>query len=111
MIKNYIITGLFSTLIVFGIIVSIKCVKLEKENIQLKNTYSSIVDSIKIENQLLEKNIADLLDKTIIYEHKLDSLKNVKQEIIVKYETKYIVSENITEGVKILKENLKWETY
>ena len=111
MIKKYIIIGLISVLIVFGVIVSIKCAKLERENIQLKSTYTNIVDSIKVENQILEKDVADLLVKTTVYEHRIDSLKNLKQKIIVKYKTKYVVSENITESVKTLKENLKCETY
>ena len=111
MIKKYIIIGLISVLIVFEVIVSIKCAKLERENIQLKSTYTNIVDSIKVENQILEKDVADLLVKTTVYEHRIDSLKKVKQKIIVKYKTKYVVSENITESVKTLKENLKCETY
>ena len=55
-------------------------------------------------------SLSDLV-KTTVYEHRIDSLKKVKQKIIVKYKTKYVVSENITESVKTLKENLKCETY
>ena len=77
----------------------------------MKLNAKNIVDSIKVENQILEKDVADLLVKTTVYEHRIDSLKKVKQKIIVKYKTKYVVSENITESVKTLKENLKCETY
>lgn len=109
MIKNYILIGLVSILIVFGIIVSIKCSKLEMENIKLKIEHNTIIDSIKIENKTLETNIVLLEDKLIKCEHKIDSLKKVKQKIVVKY--KYAVSNNLTEGVGKLKENLKCEVY
>lgn len=107
MIKNYIIGGLISILVVFGIIVSIKCSKLEKENIKLKTEQITIIDSIKIENDLLNKEILLLSDDLDYYKFKVDSLKQIKQRVIIK--TEYVVSENLTEGVKILKENLKWE--
>ena len=55
MIKNYIIVGFISILIVFGIIISIKCANLEKENVKLKLEQISIIDSVKTENEILEK--------------------------------------------------------
>ena len=109
MIKNYIIVGFISILIVFGIIISIKCANLEKENVKLKLEQISIIDSVKTENEILEKNIK-LLEKQIVkYEQKVDSLECVKQKIIVKRE--YIVSKDIIEGVKLLKKNLECERY
>lgn len=109
MIKNYIITGLISILIVFGIIISIKCSNLEKENIKLKLEQNSIIDSIKIENEIFKKDI-ELLEKQIISnENTIDSLKTIKQKIIVKY--KYVVSKDLTEGAEILKNNLICEKY
>lgn len=107
MIKNYIIGGLISILVVFGVIVSIKCSKLEKENIKLKIEQITIIDSIKVENDLLNKEILLLSEDLDYYKFKVDSLKQIKQRVIIK--TEYVVSENLTEGVKILKENLKWE--
>lgn len=107
MIKNYIIIGLILILIVFGISVSIKCSRLEKENIKLKTEQSTIIDSINIENDLLNKKILLLSDDIEYYQYKIDSLKQIKQRVIVK--TKYVVSENLTESVNRLKENLKWE--
>ena len=109
MIKNYILVGLVSILIVFGIVVSIKCSKLERENIKLKIEHNNIVDSIKVENEALETNILILEDELVKCEHKIDSLKKVKQKIVVKY--KYVVSNDLTEGVGKLKENLKCEGY
>lgn len=111
MIKNYILIGLISILIVFGIVVSIKCKNLEKENLQLKCDYTTVVDSIKMEKQILETRIGFLSEELIVCEHKIDSLKKLKQRVIVEYKTKYIVSENLTEGVKTLKENLRCEKY
>lgn len=107
MIKNYIIVGLVSILVLFGIIVSIKCSRLEKENIKLKTEYNDIVSQIKIENETLKKNVLLLQDDLEYQYYKIDSLKQIKQKVIIKKE--YIVSENLTEGVEKLKENLKWE--
>lgn len=105
MIKNYIIGGLVSILVIFGIFMSIKCSKLERENIKLKTEQSSLIDSIKMENKLLKENINLLNYDLQQSKHKIDSLNKVKQTVIVKKE--YIVSENLTEGVKTLKENLR----
>ncbi len=107
--KSYIIIGLFSILIVFGIVMTVKCSKLERENFKLKTEQNTIIDSIKIENEILEKDILHLSDQILICEHKIDSLKKVKQKIIIEYQ--YVVSDNLEEGVKKLKENLKWERY
>lgn len=107
MIKNYIIGGLVSILVIFGIFMSIKCSKLERENIKLKTEQSSLIDSIKMENKLLKENINLLNYDLQQSKYKIDSLNTIKQKIIVKKE--YVVSENLTEGVKALKENLKWE--
>lgn len=107
--KNYILIGLLSILIVFGIVMTIKCSKLERENIKLKTEQSTIIDSIKIENEILEKDIIHLSNQILICEHKIDSLKKVKQRVIVEYQ--YIISDNLEEGAKKLKENLKWERY
>ena len=83
---------------------SIKCSKLERENVKLKTEQSSLIDSIKMENKLLKENINFLNCDLQQSKHKIDSLNKVKQTIIKK---EYIVSENLTEGVKTLKENLK----
>ena len=107
--KNYIIIGLISILIVFGIVMTIKCSKLERENIKLKTEQNTIIDSIKIENEILEKDI-DLLKKEITSnENTIDSLKAIKQKVIVEY--KYIVSKDLSEGVEILKNNIRCERY
>lgn len=107
--KNYILIGLLSILIVFGIVMTIKCSKLERENIKLKTEQNTIIDSIKIENEILEKDITHLSNQILICEYKIDSLKKVKQRVIVEYQ--YIISDNLEEGAKKLKENLKWERY
>lgn len=86
---------------------SIKCSKLERENIKLKTEQCSLIDSIKMENKLLKEDINLLNYDLQQSKHKIDSLNEVKQTIIVKKE--YIISENLTEGVKTLKENLRWE--
>lgn len=94
-------------LIIFGITVSIKCSKLEKENIKLKIENNSIADSIKIENETLNQKVLLLTDDLEYYKYQLDSLNNIKQKVIIKYE--YIVSHDLLDGVELLKENLKCE--
>jgi hypothetical protein len=103
--KNYILIGLFSILIIFGIVMTVKCSKLERENIKLKTEQNTIIDSIKIENEILEKDIIHLSNQILICEHKIDSLKKVKQRVIVEHQ--YIISDNLEDGAKKLKENLK----
>ena len=69
----------------------------------------SIIDSIKIENEILEKDIK-LLEKQIISnENTIDSLNAIKQKVIIEY--KYIVSKDLSEGVETLKNNLRCEKY
>lgn len=109
MIKNYILIGLVLILIAFGITMSIKCATLEKENVKLKVEHNNIVDSINVENKALETNILLLEEELVKCAHEIDSLKKLKQRVIVKY--KYVISNDLTEGVGKLKENLKCEVY
>ena len=83
----------------------IKCSKLEQENTKLKKECVDIVDSIKYENEILNKELL-FLNKELEYcSFKIDSLNAIKEKIIINKE--YIVSENIIDGVAILKNNLK----
>ena len=109
MIKKYIIVGLVSILIIFGITLSIKCARLEKENIKLKMEQNDIVDSIRFENRSLKENVSILESQVVDYEHKIDSLKKIKQRVVIEY--KYVISENLTDGVETLKNNIKCEKY
>ena len=109
MIKNYIIVGLVSILIIFGMTISVKCARLEKENIKLKMEQNSIVDSIRFENVSLKENVSMLEYQIVDYEHKLDSLKKIKQKVVVEY--KYVISKDLIDGVETLKNNIKCEKY
>jgi hypothetical protein len=109
MIKNYIFIGLILILVVFGLIMSIKCSSLERENIKLRVEHNTTIDSIKVKNEALETNILLLEEELVKCAHKIDSLKKLKQRVIVKY--KYVISNDLTEGVGKLKENLKCEVY
>jgi uncharacterized protein YlxW (UPF0749 family) len=109
MIKKYIIVGLVSILIIFGITLSIKCARLEKENIKLKMEQNDIVDSIRFENRSLKENVSILESQVVDYEHKIDSLKKIKQKVIVEY--KYVISKDLIDGVETLKNNIKCEKY
>ena len=107
--KNYIIIGLISILIVFGITISIKCASLEKENIKLKLEQNDIVDSIRFENRSLKENVSILESQVVDYEHKIDSLKKIKQKVVIEY--KYVISKDLIDGVETLKNNIKCEKY
>ena len=107
--KNYIIIGLISILIVFGITISIKCARLEKENIKLKMEQNDIVDSIRFENRSLKENVSILESQVVDYEHKIDSLKKIKQKVVIEY--KYVISKDLIDGVETLKNNIKCEKY
>lgn len=109
--KNYIVICLIFILIFFFISVCIKCNILENENLELKQNYSIVIDSIKIENESLEREIEDLSIQLNVCHQQIDSLNKIKQKIIVKYKTEYIISDNITEGVQTLKNNIKCERY
>lgn len=109
MIKNYIIVGLVSILIIFGVTLSVKCARLEKENIKLKMEQNSIVDSIRFENRSLKENVSMLECQIVDYEYKLDSLKKIKQKVVVEY--KYVISKDLIDGVETLKNNIKCEKY
>lgn len=68
---------------------------------------NTIVDSIKTENDNLSKTVKLLSDDLEYYKYKVDSLKAIKQRVVIKKEM--VISNNITEGVKTLKQNLKCE--
>lgn len=108
-LKNYIIIGLVLILIIFGIGMYNKCSRLERENIELKLEQDVVKDIIEKENELLSKDILYLENQLIQYQSIIDSLEKVKQTVIFK--TEYVVSENITESVALLKENLECEKY
>ena len=109
--KNYVLIALFSILMVFSIIVSIRCTSLERENLKLKQENKIVIDSIRIENQFLEKELVNLSEQLDLCQQKIDSLYLVKQKVVVRYKTEYIVSETITDGVKTLKDNIRCERY
>lgn len=109
MIKKYIIVGLVSILIIFGITLSIKYARLEKENIKLKMEQNDIVDSIRFENRSLKENVSILESQVVDYEHKIDSLKKIKQRVVIEY--KYVISKDLIDGVETLKNNIKCEKY
>ena len=105
--KDYIIVGLMVVSIIFGITMYNKCSKLERENILLKQEQNALVETLQDENKILTNNVLELQDKIVIFENKIDSLEAIKKKVIVK--TEFVVSNNITEGVLKLKENIKCE--
>lgn len=93
--------------IIFGITMYNKCSKLERENILLKQEQNALVETLQDENKILTNNVLELQDKIVIFENKIDSLEAIKKKVIVK--TEFVVSNNITEGVLKLKENIRCE--
>ena len=89
----------------FGCTLSIRCSKLEQENIKLKLEKESTITSIENENLTSSEKVCQMEGEIEFYKHKVDSLEKVKQKIIIQKE--YVVSETITEGVTLLKEHLK----
>lgn len=106
--KRVLIAILILIPILYGIKLYNKCSRLEQENTKLKLEQDIVRDIIEKENKLLHDNILILEDEISYYRCKIDSLEKVKQKVI---KTEYIVSENITEGVALLRENLKCEKY
>ena len=70
---------------------------------------NDIVDSIRFENRSLKENVSILESQVVDYEHKIDSLKKIKQRVIIEY--KYVISKDLIDGVETLKNNIKCEKY
>lgn len=105
------LASLFSILITAIIWLSIAYFQLESENLKLQIEKDYTIEVIKAENKNLESEIIEL--QNILEEKKItiDSLKALKQKVIVKkqYIKEYVVSDNIAESTNQLKEHLKWE--
>lgn len=106
-VKIYLLLGLVVVLMVFGLMLSFKCARLENENVKMRLEQNIITDSIKTENDNLSKTVKLLSDDLEYYKYKVDSLKAIKQRVVIKKEI--VISNNITGGVKTLKQNLKCE--
>lgn len=105
--KRIVISALVLVLIILALWNSYKCAKLELENAQLKIEHNTLVISLQCENDLLNSEIGDLKELLNSRDYTIDSLKRVKQKVIVKKE--FVTSCDITEGVALLQKNLKWE--
>ena len=70
---------------------------------------NDIVDSIRFENRSLKENVSILESQVVDYEHKIDSLKKIKQRVVIEY--KYVISKDLIDGVETLKNNIKCEKY
>lgn len=105
--KNILITALVVIVIGVSLSNSYKCAKLELENTQLKLEHNTLVTILKCENDLLITEINELKDLLNEKTNTIDSLKLVKQKVII--EKEFVVSTNLTEGVVLLQQNLQWE--
>ena len=101
------ILGLTLLIIILYISSSVRCSKLELENLELKSGKDDLIEMVHKENEILHKHVVQMEEELEKYRNKVDSLERLKQKVIIK--TEYIISENITEGVTQLKENLKCE--
>ena len=107
MLKNYIISILTFIIIVFAIFSSIKYNKIEREYLDLKMQQETENNFLQRQNDSLLLEINQLYETIQISNHKIDSLKTLKRQIII--EKEFVVSENINESVFLLKENLRCE--
>lgn len=89
------------------IIINLKYIDLQREFSEYKNFCLSENKEFVTENVILKHEIGILNDSLVCYQKKIDSLNLIKQKIIVL--DSFCKSETITEGVKILKNNLSCE--
>lgn len=78
--------------------------ELEKEYLELNIEKDTTIDSLKEDNSIKSSKISELEIKILDLETNLDSLYKHKSELNKKSE--FVVSKNLSEGVKLLKENL-----
>ena len=105
--KNFVIIGLIFIIGLYGLYINTKCKRLERENLELKTDNDSILDSIMAENKNLELQVQELQLNLKTYKHRIDSLEHIKQTVVFTFKE----SETITEGVKLLKQNIECENY
>lgn len=105
--KNYTIVILTFIIVVFVIFSSIKYNKIERDYLNFKMQQEIKSDFLQKQNDSLLFEIDRMHESIQISNYKIDSLKRLKPQIIIKKE--FVVSENIIESVLLLKENLKCE--
>lgn len=104
---KYIIIALISILIIFAIVNQVRYSKLKQEYLTLQLDKKLSSDSLNVQNKILAIKVNELSDSLHVYTNKVDSLKRIKQKIVVIKQFKE--SENISDGVLLLKQNLQCE--
>lgn len=99
-------------IIIIFVLVLGQCVITQKRYNTLQQDYnellfekSTIIDSLKQDNVKKSESIFNLESEVNSLNCKIDSLHNIKQEI-KKDKNSFIVSKNISEGSRLLKQNL-----
>lgn len=108
-IKTWIIIILAILFVGYSFITTHKYNQLEMELVEYKSKDTVENNQYILENEMLKQEIKILQEDLDICYMVLDSLKHLKQQVVIQETFKE--SENITEGVKTLKDNLKWERY
>ena len=105
---KYIITIICTLLCVYAIVNQIRYSQLEEEYLILKFNNTHLLDSLVNENNILNVKIIKLDESLHNYTEQIDSLKTLKQIIII---NEFKESINLSESVKVLKQNLQCEKY
>lgn len=106
---KYIVITLSILLCIFSIVNQIRYSKLQQEYLILQLNQPKQYDSLIYENKELTNKIFVLEDSLYQYSLVIDSLKHKKHNIIIHQTFKE--SESISDGVLLLKNNLRWEKY
>lgn len=105
-IIKYIYLTIFILLFGFCIFRTFSYYKINKEYNSYKERIELITDSLEYINNSIRIKLDSTLNVCDELSFKIDSLNDVKQQIIIKKES-YKINDNILDGVEILKKNLE----
>ncbi len=94
---------IFVVVVAYGLITTHKYNDLKRDYIELEFSKNNTIDSLLIENDNRLKRIEDLEVSVENLQIKQDSLKNIKSEVL---KEEFKISNDISEGVELLKQNL-----
>lgn len=104
-----IIIIIFVLVLGYGVVTQIQYNSLKQDYNELKFQKENTIDSLKRDNVKRLESIAELESEISILNNKIDSMYNVKQTVI-QMKNEFTVSQNISEGANLLKQNLNEKT-
>lgn len=102
---NWIIIIIFVLVLGYGVISNIRYNNLKQDYDELKFKQENVIDSLKNDNLERMELISKLESEVIVLNNELDSLHASKQ-IVINSIDKFTVSQSISEGASLLKQNL-----